>query len=170
MLTQTTAGLGPARVTAVVDGRIGIEFATGERAWSRSALGYPYDAAPGDEVLVIGQEVYYVIGVLSATGPSRLSTPGDLILHAGGTVEIIGEQGIQLTSPSVAVQAGRFEVLAQTILEQATNSYRWIKQLIKTYAGSVQTISESSYTVDAQMIVQHADKDVAISGERINLG
>jgi len=170
LMTETSPLLAPATVLEVEPDRLRIELADGTADWARQALGYSYTPVTGDEVLVIGDSERYVIGVLYGQGASEFVAPGDLTLMAGGRVNIVGGKGINLTGPTVQVEADRFEVLARSAFEKVTNSYRWVKELVQTYAGCVRTVCESSHSVDAQFIVMEADKDISINGERVHLG
>lgn len=170
LLTETAPLLGPATVVETTEDRLRVELADGTTGWAQVALGYPYTPVTGDVVLVIGHQERYVIGVLQGQGISEFVAPGDLSLMANGRVNIVGGKGVSLTGPEVQVEADRFELLARSAFERVTNSYRWVKELVQTYAGCLRTVCTSHHTVEAKFVVCEADKDVSINGERVHLG
>jgi hypothetical protein len=169
MMTMTTTGLGPARVTAIHDDTMRVLTEAGE-ADAVLALAYPYAPEVGDIVLVIGEDQRYVIGVLRGRGKSRFVAPGDLELHARGEVQIFGERGVEIRSPRLLLRADKVETIAQVILERAHNAYRWVKDLVQTYAGRQRTVVEGSSLLNAERILERAEKEVKIDGSKVLLG
>ena len=134
------------------------------------ALAYPYEPRAGDRVLVIGNDCLYIIGVLSGRGVTKLSVPGDLTLSAAGSVRIHGSRGIYMETENFAVRATRVEVVSQAVFERFENVYRWVRGVMQTNASRVRMLVSGSHIVHAERIVERAQKDVRIDGERINLG
>ena len=169
MLAESTIALGPATVVEVLDDRVRLARESGE-AWAHLALAYPYHPEAGDIVLAIGEETVYIIGVLLGRGKTVFRAPGDLELRAGGTVQVVGEKGIELESPHVAIKADKLETTARTVFEKFVNAYRWVKEALQTRAGRSRTVVEGHSTLRAERIVETATKEVKIDGERIHLG
>lgn len=168
-MTMTTTGLGPAKVIAIHADTIRVMTEAGE-ADAVMALAYPYAPAVGDVVLVIGEEERYVIGVLRGRGKTKFVAPGDLELRARGQVEIFGERGVEIRSPRLLLRADKIETIAQAIVERAHNAYRWVKDLVQTYAGRQRTVVEGSSLLNAERILERAEKEVKIDGNKVLLG
>lgn len=168
MLTDTDTYLGAATVAEIEGDRIRITIPDGS-VWARAALAYPYRPTPGDVVLAIGKEDYFIIGVLTGRGETVLEVPGKLRLRAG-QVEIVGEEGIQLRSPSITLKTGKLRTIARLALEKFGDSYRWVKGALRTRAGRARTEVKSTYRVTADRIVERAAGDVKIDGRQIKLG
>jgi hypothetical protein len=107
MMLETSVYLGPARVMTAPGkpGYVRVALPDDEVVWARLAMAIPYSPAPGDEVLVICQEMpdAYVIGVLQGHGTTTLRVPGDLKLEAprgdvsilaGKSVKVFGHQAL----------------------------------------------------------------------------
>jgi hypothetical protein len=168
-LTESGIVLGPATVREIAGDRLRLDRPQGE-AWARLALAQPYEPEPGDIVLAIGDEEVYVIGVLLGRGRTKFCVPGDLELHARGTVDIRGMKGIRLRSPEVEIRADRVETVAHAIFERTIDCYRWVRDLFQTRSGRTRTMVEGQHSVVAERIVQRAKKDVKIDGRKIHLG
>lgn len=169
MFTKESSVLSPATVKEISGDQLRL-LRGEEEIWARLALSYPYRPTTGDEVLTIGEEEVYVIGILVGRGETVLHTPGDLTLKSDGRVKIEGREGIDLRSPNVTIHADRIETIARNVFEKMVNSYRWVKELVRTDAGRERKIVRGSSTLHAQRIVETAEKDITIDGDRINLG
>lgn len=170
MTTITTARfLGPARVQALRGDRLDLLTEEGP-VTATLALAVPYDPAPGDVVLVIGEDEHYVIGVLKSRNRTVLSVPGDLDIRATGRVRIASDAAVELAAPRVTLRAEQLESIARTAYHRFTSSFSWIKGLLQTTAGRSRTVVEESATLQADRIVEKARKDVCIDGEKIRLG
>lgn len=166
---NATTDLGVATVVESLDDRVLVRRGTGE-VWARLALGYPYRPAPGDQVLAIGDEEVFVIGVLVGRGATELKVPGDLLLRAGGTVDIRGEEGVVLSGREVTIEADRFETIARSAFEKFVDCYRWVKGTLSTRADRARTIVRGTSALQAGRILRQAREEVKIDGSRIDLG
>jgi hypothetical protein len=153
--------LGPATVVESAGDRVRLVRESGE-AWAQLALAFPYEPAAGDVVLAIGEDEVFIIGVLRGRGKSVFRTPGDLELEAGGRVSIRGSE--------VRIEADKVETVARSVFERFVNAYRWVKETLQTRAGRTRTVVEGHSTLRAERIVEIAEKDVKIDGEKIHLG
>lgn len=169
MNAATDRILGAATVIGAADDRVRIRRESGE-TWARMALGYPYRPVPGDLVLAIGEEEVFIIGVLAGQGATELNVPGDLVLRAGGKVDIRGEEGIHLSGKQIAIEADRIETLARSVFEKCVDCYRWVKGTLSTRADRTRTIVKGTSALQAGRIVRQAEEDVRIDGSRIHLG
>jgi hypothetical protein len=163
--------LGPARVLKVAGDNIQVEISE-VQVWSRSAIVFPYTPAFGDIVLVLGQDDdLYVIGVLKGTGKTSFTAPGDIEFKAPrGNIEMISAKGIRIRSPKFKVKSNEIEFMARVVVEKYENAKRWIKDMCQLRAGRVQTSVESTYRMKAGKIIECAEGDVKIDGNKIHLG
>lgn len=168
MLIETETYLGPASVVETVADRVRVALPSGE-AWARLALAYPYEPAPGDVVLLIGQEEHYIIGVLLGRGQTLFKVPGDLRLEAR-SVEISGAEAIRLTAPEVALRAGTLRIVARSVRERFGTAWRWVRGSFHSKAGRTRTVVDGTHRVLAGAINQKARGDVKIDGRQIKLG
>lgn len=183
MMIETAPWTAPATVVSI-KGRpncVEVVLPGGNSAWARLALPPPYRPAEGDQVLVISCEggTMYVIGVLSATGPTHFSVPGNLsidaphgsiTLSARGKVRVSSREAAETIAPRVIVRAGRFEVLVHTLLERAHNSYRWARDLFQVKGGRLRSVAEESYLVKTHRAHLKSEADFSINGRNIHLG
>lgn len=172
MLTlERSTYLGPATVLQAAGNRIRLELPD-ELAWAVSALAFPYQPVAGDVVLAVGHSGnWYVIGVLKGSGPTTFTAPADLELRAPhGRITLKASAGVDLHSPEVRVHAGRFELLAKSLFERVAEATRWVKDALQVRAGRVRTRVEGDHDLAAGRILQRAENDVKIDGEKIHLG
>jgi len=163
--------LGPARVREVAGNRVQLEFPDA-LPWAVIALAYPYRPSIGDVVLATGQgQNWYVIGILQGTGKTTLIVPGDFeVLAPRGQINLVAGKGIRVKGPEVSIMAGKLELVAKRVTEYFTDATRWVKKTWQLRAGRARTEVENDYRVKAKRIVEWAEEDVRIDGNKINLG
>jgi uncharacterized protein DUF3540 len=163
--------LGPARVCEVYGNRVRLEFQD-ELPWAMLALTYSYQPAVGDTVVAAGQsQNWYVIGILQGTGKTTFAVPGDIeFLAPKGRISLIAGKGFQVKSPEVKITAGKLEVVARRVLERFSGATRWVKGAWQIRASRVRTDVGGDYQVNAGRIIERADHDVRIDGDKIHLG
>jgi hypothetical protein len=163
--------LGSARVLRTANGRVQLELLD-QIVWATAALAFPYQAVEDDQVLAIGTSgEWYVIGVLQGRGPTTLTAPGNLSLHAPhGRIKLEATGGIFLTSAEVTVTASRLQLLAQTVVERFGRAARSVRDAFQLRAGRLRTRIDGMYDLKARRISERAEADVKIDGESIHLG
>lgn len=164
-LIGTETVLGPAIVTRT-EGRpdhVRVKREGGEFVWARMALAVLYQPAVGDEVLVVGSERAYVIGVLRGAGDLKLEAPD-------GFIDIVAGRGVRIAAPEVSLRAGKLEIIAQRIVEKARDAYVWIAELFQLKSRRVRASAESTLDLRAQTAYVKAKGDMNIDGRSINLG
>lgn len=163
--------LGPARVCQVAGNLVQLEFSD-ELTWATMALAYPYKPAVGDTVLVVGQnQNWYVIGVLDGKGITTFSVPGDFEVCAPrGRINLIAGKGIQVKSPEVKITAGKLELVARRVSECFTEAARIVTGTWRIRAARVHNEIEGEYLVKAGRIIERAEQEVKIDGDKIHLG
>jgi len=172
--TQHAAGAtytGPARVLAVNDQMVQLECPD-SLPWARMAIAPRYEPEIGDEVLVTGTTDggWFVIGVLSGRGRTRIESLGDLTLAApGGKIEIMSSENVQITAPKMRFVAHEIETVAKTLLQRATSFTQWVTDALHQKLGRLVTKVEGSCHLKAERISQRADEDVKVNGRTIHL-
>jgi hypothetical protein len=171
LVLEKTTYLGPATVVRAAQGRVKLQLPDGCR-WAQCALAFTYQPVAGDIVLAIGHSgLWYVIGLLTGTGPSNLTVPGDLEIRAPrGRISLTAATAVELRGHEVRVSANRLEVLAETVFERLSEVTRWVKGTFQLRVGRLRTRVDGTYDVGAGRIVERARRDVKIDGEKIHLG
>lgn len=171
MLVENSVTLGPAKVIQRQGAQVLLESPNGP-VLATMALAAFYEPVPGDVVLAIGQEeTFYVIGVLHASGHTVIRSSGDLTLIAPtGKLNLFATQGITIHSPNLFLRAVRLEIIAQTVFEKFESAYRRVKDCFQLRVGRMRTVSKGNLHVKAERIVEVAEKDVTIDGDKVNLG
>lgn len=147
----------------------------------------------------LGDGRVYVLAVLARAGQGpalltfpdglRLESGGDADLAAAGTLNLRGVQAeieagrVSVRAAEVACDAGLLSVLAQRVraagervetaferfVARLTSSVRFVREHDETQAGSVRVMAEESHVVQAETIVQSAEKSVKIDADQIHL-
>lgn len=141
----------------------------------------------------------FILSVLVRAGEGQavLDFPDGLRLRAGSDVSIASageltlagaEAGIEagriaVRAAEVACDAGLFSLLAERVraagvkvetaferlVSRLGSSVRFVKEHDETQAGSVRTLASESHVVQAETIVQTAEKSVKIDADQIHL-
>jgi len=139
---------------------------------ARMALGYDYRPAAGDVLLVIGQEdSHFAIGVIRGTGRSVLSFPGDVDVRAPqGRMRLFAGKGVSVHAPEVSVRTGKWNLIAETLVEKAAEAYRFVTGLFQLRAGSRHTVIQGQSFEKAERVYVRAEQEVSVDGKTIQLG
>ena len=112
-----------------------------------------------------------------SSGRAVVHCAGDLRLHSQGTVEIEGERGIRIETPSFEVRAdearltwGKLEEVVGRLFRFARDAYVRVESLLHTRAGRIRTEAERSHLLQAENVNVQAREDVRVQGRSINLG
>lgn len=170
-VAQLASHLGPATVTARDGSRLRL-LLDGRPVWATLALAVPYAPRIDDVVLVIGQdEVFYVIGLLSGSGPTTIEVPGDLDLRAPrGSITLSAARGVRLSGDEVALTGRRVQLSGESLVERFGDTYRWVRELVHERLGRLRRVVAGDSHLEAERVVVRARADVHLDGERINLG
>lgn len=163
--------LGPGHVLAVEPGRVLVSLPAA-KAWATLALGNGYKPVERDVMLVIGKDdAFWVIGVVAGRGRTTLHAHGDLELQAPhGRIDLLARDGITVRGGLVQVIAKTFEQVAETARQRFDELCCQVKGVMRWRSKRAETEVEEVHRTHAGRIVQHADKDVSIDGEKIHLG
>jgi hypothetical protein len=163
--------LGPAEVKRVSPHELEVRLLQGENVLARLALGYAYEAQPGDQVLVIGNaDGFWVIGVVHTTGRAVISFPGDAEVRAGGVLTLAGDNGVAVTGPQVEVQAGKLRAIASEVVSSFQSLRQRVSELFSMHAGQTHTVVEGSSHTQAKSATILTEGKVAINGKEVHLG
>jgi hypothetical protein len=163
--------LGPATVEATGAGTVEVELESGQRVKARLALAFAYQPAPGDSVLVLGQDQHYVVGVLQSNGKATLSFPGDLELRAaGGKLSLRGDEGVAVEGPSMQVTVGKLELVARKVTERFMTLRQHVAELLSVQAGESHTVVDGQSYTRAESATLLTKEKVSINGKAIHLG
>jgi hypothetical protein len=144
----------------------------GEPVAVEAAFPFPYRPALGDRLLLTGQgERYFAIGVLAGSGQASLELPGDVELRAlGGTLTLEGDQGLELRSREITLNAGLLRTFADSLCERADSAYRWIKGTLTVRAGESRRVVEGVDSSRCGESKTLAEGTVKIDGHQVHLG
>jgi hypothetical protein len=164
--------LGPAEVIATRPDQLELRLPTGRLVRARSALAFPYEAAVGDELLVIGEaSEHYVIGVLRGRGRTELAFDGDVDLRSrDGRVRISGDRGVSLEGPEVDVHAERYSVFAELASTVVSNLRQSVRELFTLRAKEHHTMVERDLLQHSKRARVVAEEKVTVNGKEIFLG
>jgi hypothetical protein len=164
--------LGPAEVTEVRPHEIEARLPGGALVRARLALAFPYDAAVGDELLLIGNgDAHYVIGVLHGRGRTALSFQGDVDLRAeGGVLRLSSDQAVTIEAPEVSTLTDKLQQIAGAVTQRFTSLRQSVTELLSVRAGAAHTlVDEASFTQSKTATILTEGK-VTINGKEIYLG
>jgi hypothetical protein len=164
--------LGPAEVLDPGPGPLEVRLLGGAVVKARMALAHPYDAQPGDEVLIIGNEGgHYVIGVLSGAGRSTLAFQGNVDISAnGGVLRLSSDKGVEVDAPNVEVRASTLQMLAGAVAQRFASLRQTVTALVSLRAGQTHTVVDGSTYAQSKRATILTEGKVTINGKEIYLG
>lgn len=171
MLVETTVQMAPAQVVAC-EGTSYLLDAPWGRVYAQAAIGPFYRPVLGDVIVALGQgEQCYIVGVLHGTGDVVIESPRNMTVMApNGSIDLFAAKGLRAYSPEITLRATRLELVARSVFERFGSAYRWVKDCFQVRTGRLRVVSKGSYQLRAQRIVELAEKDVKIDGQRVGLG
>lgn len=165
--------LGPATVTRADAAGVEVTLRGGASARAELALAFTYQPAPGDVVLVIGDDEQgrYVIGVLQGSGRASLELPGDVDVRAvGGVLRLAGDKGVEVAAPEVSVQAGRVRMIADAVVQRFATLRQRVTELLSVHAAESHTLVDGAAHTQAKSATILTDEKTTINGKAIYLG
>ncbi|APR75270.1 Hypothetical protein A7982_00616 [Minicystis rosea] len=165
--------LGPAEVIEVRAGEVIVALPEGDEIAVEPALAFPYEPAPGDELLVIGKGDgrYYAIGVLHGTGRAALAIQGNVDLRAvGGKLHLAGDQGVEIEGPEIGIRAGKIRTIAESMVETVASLYQRVTAHLRVHARESHTLVEGSTITQAKAASITTEEVVTINGKQVHLG
>lgn len=163
--------LSPGLVVAVAADHVVLELASKQRVKARMALAIPYEAALGDELLVLGgASQAYVTGVLQGRGQNSLVMKGDVRLAAEGKLSIASTESITFEAPVVETRAEAIHTVAGRVTEVFDSVRKTVRQLLAVRAGEQNTLVEGTSQLVAKNARTLSEGKVTINGKEIFLG
>jgi hypothetical protein len=164
--------LGPACVTEARGREVTVELPDGETTAATMALGYLYEAALGDVLLILGKDDrYYGVGVLHGTGRAVLSFQGDVDLHAsGGALRLSGDRGVRVEGPEVEVHTGKLRMVADAVAQKFNSVFQRVSSLLHVHAGTSHTVVDGASFTQAESGTILTSETMTINGKQIHLG
>jgi hypothetical protein len=104
-----------------------------------------------------------------AQGDLTLAAAGRILLRAGSEVVTTAEV-VRTTASLVVESAGRRELVAERVVERASDVYRQVSGLLQTTAGRARTLVEGDHDLCAGRTSIASDEDTSIDGKRVLLG
>jgi len=159
-----------ARVRKVRGRSLEVRLASGRTVQAELALGVPYRPLRGDEVLVIGDDRRYVIGVVAGRGRLDLAAEG-LSLRALGRLTLSANQAIRLRAPKIhwlAEKTARFEV--GTLLLQAAELRQDVGERLSVVTRDLDHVISRSWFAQADRACLKVVDAFHINGKVVRLG
>jgi hypothetical protein len=162
--------LGPAEVLTVAPDQLGVKL-RGEVVPAQMALAFVYEPAVGDTALVVGDgTAHYVIGILNGSGKTRLELPGDVNIHAQGTLRLSSEKEVEIKAPTVKVATNGLDLLAGAVVQRFRSLRQRVTDLVSLHAGSSHTLVEGSSYAQSKSATILTEEKVTINGREVHLG
>lgn len=170
-VTDPASYLGPAVLEHGSSPGLWARLEDGRQVEVELALAFPYEPSVDDVLLVIGQsDSYFGIGILSGAGNQRLAFPADTEIHAEGTLNLRGGEGVTVEAPQVTLRGEVLRTFAETITERSQTAFHWVKDMLTVRAGeSRRTVQGEDYT-QCERSVTLSEGMVKVDGHSVQLG
>jgi Protein of unknown function (DUF3540) len=122
----------------------------------------------GRDILSVGADG---VRLTAVDGDLRLAAPnGKVIIESGEDLDITVAGAFSLRAQQVAQTVGRWELVAERVVQRASDMYQQVDGLVHTQAGRVRRVVEGAHQLIAKRASIACDDDVSIDGHRILLG
>jgi hypothetical protein len=166
--------IGPASVTAIEGRNLRVRLPGGEAEVNAAmALGYAYEPAVGDMLLIIGDDEggRWVIGVIEGRGKTDMRFEGDVHLHAArGALTLSADNGVRVRGPELDVVVERFAVAAGSAVQKCATLYQRVRELMTVHARESHAIVEETALQRAKKVAVVAEETASVNGKQILLG
>jgi hypothetical protein len=164
-----------ARVLAC-DGRHALIDLHGRQEWARIAIPPPSAVSAGDFVVVAGRgSEWWAIGTLgdpweaADDSAPAFDSEADIVIHAPhGRIALVAAR-IWLGGERVSIFAKALRATATSCLLQCQTVNQWVAGLVSLTVGRLFQGVTGDYHHHSQSIVERAEGQVTIKGDRINL-
>ena len=138
---------------------------TSDLGSTRAQIGTLLDA--GCELIRFARSVSRTV----PSGITKFTAPGDMIFEAPeGKIQFRSAKEIEGEAPEIRFRANRLQLVAKNMIEKYENAYRWVSRLFQIRTKRMRTVAEESVHTKAGRIVERAEQDVKITGNKVRLG
>lgn len=158
------------------DGRHALIDLHGRQEWARIAIPPPAAVTAGDFVVVAGRgHEWWAVGTLGdpweaadESGPA-FDGAADIVIHAPHGRILLAAARIWLGGEKVSIVAKALRATATSCLLQCQTVNQWIAGLLSLTVGRLYQGVAGDYHHHSQSIVERAEGQVTIKGDRIHL-
>lgn len=166
--------IGPASVTAVKGRELRVRLpGSQDEIAAAMALGYAYEPAVGDVLLIIGDDEAgrWVIGVIEGHGKVDMRFEGDVNLHAArGALTLSADHGVRVRGPELDVVVERFAVAAGAAVQKCATLYQRVREMMTVHARESHTVVDETALQRAKKVAVVAEETASVNGKQILLG
>ncbi len=165
--------LGPAVVARLLPaGAVEVRLADGSMRAASFAMPIRYEAREGDSLLVIGSaDGWFVIGVLSGAGETRLEFQGDVSIRSiAGELRLRAGRAVHIDAPELSFHGRTIGMIADAVVQRFVTLRQRVTELLEVHASESRTTVEGTAYTQANRATILTREDVVINGKAIHLG
>ena len=149
----------------------------GRQTHARIAIPPPHALACGDWVVVVGRESqWYAVGIVATEHQEAadktltfLATQDTVAFHAPHGCITLAAKEMSLSGQAVAIVSKTLRMTATSCLLQCVTVNQWVAGLVSQTVGRLYQGVTGDYHHHSQSIVERAEGQVTIKGDRIHL-
>ena len=149
----------------------------GQQTHARIAIPPPHALACGDWVVVVGRESqWYAVGIVATQHREAadrtltfLATQDTVAFHAPHGCITLAAKEMSLSGQTVAIVSKTLRMTATSCLLQCLTVNQWVAGLVSQTVGRLYQGVTGDYHHHSQSIVERAEGQVTIKGNRIHL-
>ena len=149
----------------------------GRQTHARIAIPPPHALACGDWVVVVGRESqWYAVGIVATQHREAadrtltfLATQDTVAFHAPHGCITLAAKEMSLSGQTVAIVSKTLRMTATSCLLQCVTVNQWVAGLVSQTVGRLYQGVTGDYHHHSQSIVERAEGQVTIKGDRIHL-
>ena len=149
----------------------------GRQTHARIAIPPPHALACGDWVVVVGRESqWYAVGIVATQHRETadrtltfLATQDTVVFHAPHGCITLAAKQMSLSGQTVAIVSKTLRMTATSCLLQCLTVNQWVAGLVSQTVGRLYQGVTGDYHHHSQSIVERAEGQVTIKGDRIHL-
>jgi hypothetical protein len=149
----------------------------GRQTHARIAIPPPHALACGDWVVVVGRESqWYAVGIVATQHREAadrtltfLATQDTVAFHAPHGCITLAAKEMSLSGQTVAIVSKTLRMTATSCLLQCLTVNQWVAGLVSQTVGRLYQGVTGDYHHHSQSIVERAEGQVTIKGDRIHL-
>ena len=118
----------------------------------------------------MGDDGFYVVGVLTTQETAKLSFAGDVELSAGGSLRLHAAEGVELAGAQVTIRTGKLEMMARKVTQHFDSLRQRVVEMLSVQAGKSHCVVEGADFKQADSSTLLTKNKVTINGKAIHLG